>query len=272
MLSFLTSPTFFCFHLLQKSFPNSSLASPPLFLFFVLLFRYCISNWSSQWQRLCWPTRRANKSGPQENNTACCPCVPSLSHLWPADQLTGTCWSINKHIYLTAVSWRESYCNPHTDKVISQDWLIRGVLLRQVDNPLSLCYTSFSWCPGFALIQVAGTNKVLCTSFPLAASHHLGAFRLGDQSNWSKLKSLKPIQHGRKETQHQLLAFLIYLCSTSSLANTDILKISALSSESITHSGQGMYPLTSSFYTLLQLEFQTHPLPSVSNSSMLPLA
>lgn len=119
----------------------------------------------------------------------------------------------------------ESYCNPHTDKVISQDWLIRGVLLKQVDNPLSLCYTSFSRYPGFALIQVAGTivllaskvcfcvlwhvvaitgsrsaslcdtgvtqdgllrgpqNKVLCASFPLAASHHLGAFRLGDQSN-----------------------------------------------------------------------------------------
>lgn len=84
----------------RNSFQTWSLASPPLFLLLCFFFNIAVSNWSSQ-----WPPRRANKTGPQENNATCYPHMPSSSHLWPADQLTGTCWSINKHICLAAVSW-----------------------------------------------------------------------------------------------------------------------------------------------------------------------
>lgn len=42
---------------------------------------------------------------------------------------TGTCWSINIHICLAAVSWSVSPTATSTRTVISQDWLSRGVLL-----------------------------------------------------------------------------------------------------------------------------------------------
>lgn len=42
---------------------------------------------------------------------------------------TGTCWSINIHICLAAVSWSLSPTATCTRTVVSQDWLSRGVLL-----------------------------------------------------------------------------------------------------------------------------------------------
>lgn len=35
----------------------------------------------------------------------CCPHVLSSSHLWPADQLSGTCWRASKHFCLAARRW-----------------------------------------------------------------------------------------------------------------------------------------------------------------------
>lgn len=82
---------------------QTRLASPPLFLSLCCFFNISVPNFSSQWQQVLWLPRRASKVGPQENNVACCPRLSSSFYLW-----TGTCWNINKHVSLAAVSWSAS--------------------------------------------------------------------------------------------------------------------------------------------------------------------
>lgn len=45
----------------------------------------------------------------------------------------------------------------------------RGVLLKQVEHPFSVCYTSVKPHPGFALIQVAGTVASLLSMVSICA-------------------------------------------------------------------------------------------------------
>lgn len=136
----LSCPTFFCFHLLQKFFLNSSLTFPHSLL---CLFLYCCFQLIFPKAAAAFTAQQSQQHRASGKQHCCCPRVPSSSHLWPADQLTGTFWSINKHICLAAGSWEcESYCNPHKDWVIAEDWLSRVFLLKEAEDPLSLCTPS----------------------------------------------------------------------------------------------------------------------------------
>lgn len=131
-----------------------------IFLYYAFSYS-AVSNWASQKQKLLWPPSRANNTGKtQESSTTaahmCCPhhiCGSHISWLVLVEEQT----------YLPCCrEWeRESCCDPHTGRVISEDWLTRVCLLKQAEDALSLCFSLIGYFPGSTLIPVSRTIAVL---------------------------------------------------------------------------------------------------------------
>lgn len=134
MLSFLTSPTFFWFYLLQKFFPNLIARIPTPLSFIVLLFQYCCF-------QLIFPMA-SQKSQQDRASRKQCYLLPTYAILITSVTCRSTDWYLLKYkqTHLPCCSELEcgSYCNPPTDRIIAQDWFIGGVFLKQVENALSL--------------------------------------------------------------------------------------------------------------------------------------
>lgn len=96
---------------------------------------------------------------PKSSSCFHCPAKPTTQGLRKAALLLPTCavlitsvarrsadWYFLKHKQTHLPCCREleceSYCNPHKDWVIAEDWLSRVFLLKEAEDPLSLCTPS----------------------------------------------------------------------------------------------------------------------------------
>lgn len=72
------------------------------FLYLLCFFLYCCFQQIFPKATAALTAQQSQHHGASGRQHYCCPHMLSLSHLWPKDQLTGTCWRANKHICLAA--------------------------------------------------------------------------------------------------------------------------------------------------------------------------
>lgn len=95
---------------------------------------------------------------PKSNSCFDCLAEPTTQGLRKAALLLPTCAVLITSVACRSDDWyllrnkqthlpccreleRESYCDPHADRVISEERLTRIFLLKEVEDPLSLCFT-----------------------------------------------------------------------------------------------------------------------------------